>query len=248
MPDFLDRLGDELLRAAQAPRIAPAAAPITPAPVIRLRGPARRRPRWLLGMLALLIAGAAAAAIATKGRPSPGPVPPKPGATLAIEPEPAQLAAFAILRRPRVAGDEIPEGMPLALSGASGANLGLARRAQGSDGAQAWVVPGRGSMCLISAWPERKGGGGACGLDSSALAGRLAVASGSAQAPSRDFLAGLVPDGVARVAVNLPGGHTITAHVRENVYLIAVPRDAQTVTFTGPRGPVTLKDVGLSGH
>ena len=240
MPDFLDRLGDELMRAASAPSAQAAAPRLAPSPIRRLRGPGRGRRRWLLVALALLVAGAGAAAIATKGRPSPGPVPPRPGAALATMPDRADRAAFAILRRAPTAADQIPLPTPIALSGASGANLGQARRAAGSGGAQAWVVPGRGSVCLIAAWPAQHAGGAGCVPDATATAGELVLESASRLAPGREFIAGLVPDRVSSVTVTLAGGGQRTAPVRENVYLLAIAGSAEAVTFEGPHGTVRL--------
>jgi hypothetical protein len=248
MPDFLDRLGDELLNAARAPRtdaLAPAVPALAPRAPRRLREARRARPRWLLVALALLIVDAGPAAIATRGRQGPGPVPPRPGGALALTPDPADTAAFAILRRPQTATDQVPLELPIGLSGASGANLGLARHASGAGGAEAWVVPGRGSMCLISAWPANRGGGASCQPNTAAIAGRLEVSSGSRRAPGTDFIAGLVPDGVSSITVNLPGGRTDTARVRENVYLIAVSGTPESVTFTGTHGVVKLEGVAL---
>jgi hypothetical protein len=244
MPDFLDRLGDELMRAASVPLAEPTTAPIARTPVRRLRGPGRISRQWLLVALALLVAGAGAA-IATLGRPSPGPVPPKPGAPLTVNPEPAQLAAFAIVRRPQTAADEIPPEVPVALSGASGANLGLARRAEGGGGGEAWVIPGKGSMCLLSSWPARGAGGAACLPDAPAFTGELAVAAGSARAPGTVFLAGLVPDGADQVTVHLAGGAAVTVAARENVYLAALTGSPESVTFQGPHGPVRVEGLRL---
>jgi hypothetical protein len=245
MPDFLDRLGDELLSAARAPRTEARAPAIAPRAPRRLREARRTRPRWLLVALALLIVGAGAAAIATRGRQGPGPVPPRPGGALALTPDPADTAAFAILRRPQTAADQVPLELPIGLSGASGANLGLSRRAPRAGEAEAWVVPGRGSMCLISTWPASGGGGASCQPNAAAIAGRLEVSSGSRRARGTDFIAGLVPDGVSEIAVHLAGGRTRMAAVRENVYLVAVSGTPESVTFTGPHGVVRLEGVAL---
>jgi hypothetical protein len=246
MPDFLDRLGDELLRVASTPTAQAAPAPVASRPVRRLRGPARLRRRWLLTALVVLLAGVGAA-IATSGRNSPGPVPPRPGAVIASAPDPADLASFGILRRPQAAEDQVPLGLPVALSGASGANLQLARRAPSHGDGQAWVVPGRGSMCLISSWPAEHSGGANCVPDAAARGGELVTESASGSAPGSEFIAGLVPDGVGTVTVQLAGGATLTLTVRENVYIAAISGDVAAVSFVGPRGAVRVEGLGLPG-
>jgi len=245
MPDFLDRLAEELVRAARAPATETIAPSLARPRVRRLRGPGHVRRRWLLAALALLIAGATAAAIATRGRPTPGPVPPRPGAALTLVPDGADRATFAILRRPTSSADEIPLRLPLALSGSSGANLQAARRAAAPGPGEAWVVPGRGSVCLIAAWPAQHAGGSSCVPDAAAARGALYVSSGSARTPGVDYLAGLVPDGVRAVTVLLPGGLGTRVGVHENVYVVAVPGNPLAVIFAGPHGPVTVQRVGL---
>ncbi|HEX7609516.1 MAG TPA: hypothetical protein VF380_02485, partial [Solirubrobacteraceae bacterium] len=81
MPDFLDRLGDELQDAARAPD-AEAPVGVPPTPRIprsrrpRLRGALHARSRWLLAGVVLLLAGAGGASIAGSGKPDPEPAPP----------------------------------------------------------------------------------------------------------------------------------------------------------------------------
>jgi len=250
MPDFLDRLGDELQRAARAasagaPVTEPAAPRIPRARRHRLRGAVHRRSRWLLAGIALLLAGAGGAAIAGGGRPDPEPAPPRAGAVLASGADARDLASFAILRRPQTEADQIPSQSPVALSGASGANLGLARRAQGLSEGRAWVVPGLGTLCLIADWPERHSGGANCVPDSAAAAGQLAGSSGTASAPGIEFIAGLAPDGVREVTLHLRGSAVTIVPVHENVYLIALAGAATSITFAGPHGQVRIEGLGL---
>ena len=250
MPDFLDRLGDDLQRAARAPR---AEAPVasTPPPRIprgrrpRLRGAVHARSRWLLAGIVLLLAGAGGASIAGNGKPNPEPAPPLAGGVLASGTDAHDLAQFAILRREQTEADQIPPQSPVALSGASGANLALARRAQGFGEQRAWIVPGRGTLCLIAQWPARHAGGANCVPDASAAAGQLVVVSGTQGAPGFEFIAGLVPDGVSVVSVHLRGRGISTAAVHEGLYMAAIAGSAAAVTFAGPHGPVTIEGVGL---
>jgi hypothetical protein len=249
MPDFLDRLGDELQRAARAgagERAGEPAAPRIPRKRrARLRGAAHARSRWLLAGIVLLLAGAGGAAIAGGGRPNPEPAPPRAGAVLANGADARDLSAFAILRRPPAESDQIPAQSPVALSGASGANLGLARRAQGLGEGRAWVVPGNGTVCLIAEWPQRHTGGANCVPDAAALAGQLVGASGTASAPGIEFIAGLVPDGVGAVTLHLRGRAVTSAPVHEGVYMIALAGSASSITYAGPHGQVRIEGVGL---
>jgi hypothetical protein len=251
MPDFLDRLGGELRRAAGDEPLQPAAT-LGSRPS-RARDRARRLPRlrarrWLIAALALLLVGASAAAVATRSGPTPGPVPPREGATLASAAEPSQLAAFSLLRRPQTGADQLTARNGAVFSGASGANIGLARRVAAGAGAGAWVVPGRRSMCLLATWPGSGAAGAACVPDAVAIDGRLAVASASVRAPGTEFLAGLVPDGVGSVLVHLGNGAVQRLAVRENVYVSALPGTVAAVTFAGPRGAVRVEGLGLPTH
>jgi hypothetical protein len=245
MPDFLDRLGEELQRAARTGAAEPATSRSPRTRRTRLRGAVHRRSRWLLAGFALLIAGAGGAAIAGGGRPNPEPAPPRAGALLANGADSRDLAAFAILRRQQSESDQIPTQSPVALSGASGANLGLARRAQGLGEDRAWVVPGKGTVCLIAEWPRRHAGGANCVPDAAAAAGALVGASGTASAPGIEFIAGLVPDGVQTVSFHLRGRGVTSAAVREGVYMIALAGSASSVTYAGPHGQVRIEGVGL---
>jgi hypothetical protein len=250
MPDFLDRLGDELQRAARAPGSdEPVAVPppqrMPRSRLPRLRGAVHARSRWLLAGIVLLLAGAGGAAIAGGGKPDPEPAPPLAGGVLASGADARDLAQFAILRRAPGEADQIPPQSPVALSGSSGANLGLARRAQGFGAQRAWVVPGRGTLCLIAQWPARHGGGANCVPDASAAAGELVVVSGTTGARGFEFVAGLVPDGVSVVSVHLRGRGVTTAAVHEGVYMAAIAGSAAAVTFTGPHGAVKIEGIGL---
>jgi hypothetical protein len=251
MPDFLDRLGGELRRAAGEEPLQPTAT--LGARPARARARARRLPplharRWLIAALALVVVGASAAAVATRSGPTPGPVPPREGATLASTPEPRQLAAFSLLRRAQTGTDQLTARNGAVFSGASGANIGLSRRVAAGAGAGAWVVPGRNSMCLLATWPGSGAAGAACVPDTVALDGRLAVASASVRAPGTQFLAGLVPDRVGSVLVHLRAGTVQRLAVRENVYMSAFPAPVEAVTFAGPHGAVRVEGLGLPIH
>jgi hypothetical protein len=248
MPDFFDRLGEELRRATVAEALQPLPAPAALSVLagrrprrLREAGPLRGR-RWLISFALLIVAGAGGAAVAIESGPNPGPVPPQAGAPLAAAPEPDQLAAFAILRRPRTASDEVPRTVTTYLSGASGANRGLAHHVAGPAGTSAWVVPGRGSMCILASWARGEQSGARCSENATAVSGRLDLTLTSVSTAGAQLLAGLVPDGVSQVVVHLRSGAEQQAPVSENVYISVLHSAWQAITFTGPHGPVEVQD------
>jgi hypothetical protein len=248
MPDFFDRLGEELRRVTVAEALQPLPAPAAlPGPLarrprrLREAGPLRGR-RWLISFALLVVAGAGGAAVAIENEPNPGPVPPQAGASLVAAPEPGQLAAFAILRRPQTASDEIPRTVTAFLSGASGANRSLAHHIAGPEGISVWVMPGRGSMCMVTYWAHGKTSGSGCSKNAEAVGGGLYAALASVSAPGAQLLVGLVPDGVTQVTVHLRSGAEQQALVSENVYISVLHSAWQAVTFTGPHGPVEVQD------
>jgi hypothetical protein len=191
----------------------------------------RRRRRLRVGGAALVaVVAITGAALAASGTLSPGPIGlgqyfagqrTRPATRV----DPAQAAAFAILRRPLTPGDAIPPSLRSAVeAGAYGANYALARRARDLPaGVTAWVVPGNGSLCLFA------NGGATCGPD---LRPRgLAIESGSNTIdPHRESITGLVPDGVASVTITT-GHHTrLTVAVHDNFYAADVRGGISYVT------------------
>lgn len=239
MPDFLDQLGTELARAASSPTTQPT--------------PDRRPTRWRMpmqrrGLLAAalgVVAAGGGVAIATLGRPTPGAVPPGAGAAIATNADPADLAAFGILRRPQTSADRIPREKPIALSGASGANLELARHVSGTDGGEAWVIPGQGSLCLLTAWPSDHAGGATCSENRTAIAGRLVLTAGAEAAPGYTFVGGVVPDGTTGVTLHLDDGTGLPLAVNENVYLARVKGSVSSVSVNTPSGTILIEGLQL---
>ncbi|WP_022928092.1 hypothetical protein [Patulibacter americanus] len=64
--------------------------------------------------------------------------------------EPAQAAAFQVMRRPQRPSDAMPADIAAAMAGPSrfGRNAGLSRAIRTPTG-KGWVVPGRGVICLV---------------------------------------------------------------------------------------------------
>ncbi len=268
MPDFFDRLIEEIVSSAHAPGSHAAVRPVAGPRGLRFPRPGRR----LLVAVALLCVPGTVGGLALAGtfdgqRISPQQwvdgqrVPPAAAIT------PGQAADLRILGRPRVASDAllpwdafIATHSPIA---ANGVNPSLSRRAEGFASGAAWVIPGNGTICLItdnaqglamafkqlapgsrtSASVARIPGADGvtgCTTHSSAAKGWSAGISGTHESPGMIFTAGMVPDGVAAVTVSLAAGGSLSLPVHENVYMAEVHGWPSSVSFTGPAGPVTI--------
>ncbi len=123
--------------------------------------------------------------------------------------------------------------------------MALARRAQGSAGGEAWVIPRSGSLCLVAESTTGLNGGAVCADDRAALSGQMAFYASNPQAPGAVFVAGLVPDGVTNVVLHMRGpaasGSTSTQAltVHENVYMDEVHSSISSITENGP-APVSI--------
>ena len=156
---------------------------------------------------------------------------------------PDQTADLEILRRPRVASDELPASLVPSFTdnpqAGSGANPSLSRRAQGFDNGSAWVIPGDGMICFAARTSVTALGGEGCGSDASVNAGRMMVVGANAASPGLFGVAGIVPDGVNTVTITPTDGSPESVAVHENVYMADV-RGAFSVSFDGPSGPVAV--------
>ena len=164
---------------------------------------------------------------------------------------PDQTAQLGILRRPRDGSDVLPSGLVTEVTntpgdGGYGLNPSLSRRALGASGGIAWLVPGNGNLCLEVRFPVA-GGGGVCGPNAEFSSGREIAIGFSAQAPTVQGVAGVVPDGVDRVTITPMTGQELVTPVEGNVYNTEIPTGAFSVMFTGPTGPITLTETGLPG-
>lgn len=240
MTDFLDRLGCELKRVADRPAASqPSVRPRSERYANRhLRAWLPRHPRRL--RVALIATGTVfamtGAALAASGVLSPNTAPPEAGRMPAEHLEPSVPAAFAILRRPITKADHVPKADQVTFSGASGANVQLARRARGLTAGIGWVVPGRDDICIITASETNQHQGGAgCTGDAAAIAGKLWLQGTTPTAPGMEFVAGLVPDGVPSVTLHLTTGSTMVVPVYENMYALEL------------RGSVASVETGTSG-
>lgn len=190
-----------------------------------------------------------------------------------VRPEPAiapeQAAHLGILRRERTAVDALPTWDAYAAThspmAGNGVNPLLSRRARGFSEGGAWLIPGKGTICLETAnaagvrqalqtmpagasAPRENGhvrgalGNTACATNAEANEGFSAGTAGSAQDPGVVATAGIIPDGVESVTVTLSGGGEVKLPVHENVYMSEVRGWPASVSFLGPRGRVTLSN------
>jgi len=226
--------------------------------LLATRGMRRPRTAVVASVVAAVMAASLSVALAdtlSSGSVSPQAFNAGARATPVATADPADAAAFGILRQPVVAADAIPAAMmpPNDATndepsvGMMGANYALARKTTGLGGAgEAWVIPGDGVLCLrASASFQRTPnalGGEVCTSDKAALAGQLQALSGSpVNVPGIMLVTGLVPDGVTSVSATLADGQTQTVAVHNNVYMLEVAGPVSpTISFSDASGQVTL--------
>jgi hypothetical protein len=207
----------------------------------------RRRLPLALSCLIAAIGLGTAAALALSAAPSPeGPVPPVAEGVPASSIEPALQSSVGLMRRAPTAADVVPASVPVAFSQSSGANLTLARRVAGEGGAEAWIIPGSGSTCILARVAQYRIGGAVCTSTTAARAGELNVQSAGSQQPGAELLAGLVPDGVGSVSMTLADGTTTTEAVHENVYLALVRGAVVAISASGPQGALSIPAMSAS--
>jgi hypothetical protein len=171
----------------------------------------------------------------------------------------AQTSSFSILSRTQDADDAVPAESAAQVEasgtfkGLFGANVGLARKARGFASGAAWVVPGDNSVCLIAASTvDASGvpqagmpGGATCAREMGVAAGRLYLVSGSEKAPDKQFIAGIAPNGVSGVQLELSDNSTVEVPVHENVYMALVSEEVGSLSFERSSGGVVkLEHVG----
>jgi hypothetical protein len=149
MPDLIDNVYSQLIDAHERQPAVPATQHTGRS---RLGSRLRSRSRRWFGIVAIstVALGSAAALAATSLAPPPSRTPPDAGAPSALSPSAAAVASLGILKRKGDSADPVPSEYLPSFSGYSGANPELARDAHGLAGSVAWVVPGRGSICLVA--------------------------------------------------------------------------------------------------
>jgi hypothetical protein len=202
-------------------------------------------------MLLVVLAATGIAVAASTGSTALSPSSYEAGAkaVLPTVASPQQVAALSVLGRPQTAADTVPiQDLPSgpSFTGMVGANVNLARRAMTLTTGEAWIVPGDGTVCLITA-----PGGTACQGNPSVREGRLYAIGYSDEEPGVESIAGIVPNGVSSVRLDLAGGISDALTVHENVYMQPkVNGRINTISFDGPSGPVSLTGVsdGIGGE
>ncbi|MGA2471494.1 MAG: hypothetical protein ABSG64_12510 [Solirubrobacteraceae bacterium] len=119
-----------------------------------------------------------------------------------------------------------------------GGNLSLARQATGFQAGGAWVVPGDGAVCLIAdpkyGTADQPDGAAMCSADAGAAGGYLEFTTGTLGTDTS--VAGLVPNGVGSVQLQLADGSLETLPVHDNVYMSTLSENLSAVTFVLPTG------------
>lgn len=194
------------------------------------------------------------AATLSSSSSAPAPAPSAPSAAIhAAVPETvsipaAEAAAFGVLRRPRTSADDFKQIR--AGAGPMGANPELARTALAPASRAALVprvvsvVPAATGICLrvLAAQGYAQWW---CVPTARAIRGSLIVAllppSPTPNAATRQFVLGLVPDGVSTVTVRSAGGVGHKLAVRSNVYATAVFRPVSIAFKLPGRGLVSYR-------
>lgn len=165
-------------------------------------------------------------------------------ATSAVTRDQAQL--IGALARDRQAGDDVPDSVRQGLGrtrelkrNRAGFNIDLARRVRTPGGSDAWIVPGRDQICLITTDPagERFGFSIDCEGLAQTTRGELSAewVTGDDPAEGKSTIIGVVPDGVAEVTIQERNGSPRAIPVQSNAYLVEGGRPT-AVTFNGADG------------
>lgn len=193
------------------------------------------RPAVCLLAVAIGMVGATACGGSHPSEDSPASQPSGPAAASPIPASlpvvhrvPRHLRAEIALFRSRPEG--LPIGVTLALSGGSpyGANWRLAQALPGTPW-PAWLIPGRGYVCLLQQETSRSGVGQTCAptrevLESGMFITTLAAPPSQGGAlpskrdkPTRRVVIGVVPDGARAVRVHTPRSPSVRYMVSHNV-------------------------------
>lgn len=185
--------------------------------------PPRLKSLVLLPLTAVAAGTLLALPVRSEEPPGRAPATAAPAPAAARPPAAALTRVFGVLRRERTAQDSLgtrTNGVPETDYHAAHLRRVLPAAPRG-DGAlplagDAFVAPGPGGrMCLLVIPPGFEGPGGTCASRRDAVTGGLtwAVSAGG----GLSAVAGLVPDGVAEVALDAEGGRS-SLPVAQNVY------------------------------
>lgn len=153
------------------------------------------------------------------------------------------------LARERTNADELPPKMRANIERVDGSgpnpggfNIDLTRRVRSTQGADVWLAPGAGKVCLISREPAGPGFTVNCLPVALVQQGRLTTEWVGGQDPDAraSTVVGVVPDKVSSVTVTDRNGSRQTLPVVENVYA-APSGQPREVSFEGPNGQVRAR-------
>ena len=160
-------------------------------------------------------------------------------ATLTRDSDPASAVAvqssFAVTTGTPASDDKIPVDRTAKIRDDSearhiGVRWAQARRATAQDGVTVYVVPANDGICMVTRNPADEFGL-ACASLTSALSGDLHIRF---VLDDTTFLAGLMPDGVARITVTTET--TRSAPVRNNAYVVDSGKADGTLAWTDLNG------------
>lgn len=159
-----------------------------------------------------------------------------------------QAAAFALLRRSQVPSDLLPEERweryQTGLLRRRGLSPALARRASTPLG-NVWLIPGDGWICFSladSSDPSSLDGGGlVCNRTENAVAAPM-VTWTSSESAQGTIVQGVVPDGIAEVALTAGDGSTAPVVVVDNVFGAVLNGALSCVSVNG----ATVLNLGVS--
>lgn len=162
--------------------------------------------------------------------------------------EPQLASSFAVLRRDRTIGDELP------WEAGGGADVGAiksqARRTRTASGHDAWVVPGETGVCVYLSLVEGKNiGPGGCTPTFWARKGAfIGHTGGGPFVPEGSTLIwGLVPDD-SQVTLKMASGSVRALNARDNVLDTTIDGTPESVTVEGPQGSETVPIGPIPGH
>jgi hypothetical protein len=118
-------------------------------------------------------------------------------------------------------------------SGVAGVDWGQARQVAPGR----WLVDAGANVCLLVG--STTGGASGCGSVSYGVAhgGPMITGQAKGEDPSTT---GVVPDGVSAVRVHVTDGVTQTVAVDGNTYAVSHPAPADSLSFDGPQGSITV--------